>query len=145
MALKILSLNVNGLKQKFKHDIIFFHASVIWDSIYITQTTNIVEESKFSNYGRGKFWYFGTTKSCGVGFLLNNNLSFKLVSQARDTDGRLLCIDINLADRKYRLINVYMHNDAANRKHFINDLEGNLITPREIISDGDFNFLENIE
>ena len=80
-----------------------------------------------------------------MGILLNNNLSFKLVSQAKDTDGRLLCMDIDLANRKYRPINVYMHNDAANRKHFINDLEGNLITPREIILDGDFNFLENIE
>ena len=81
----------------------------------------------------------------GLGILLNKNLSFKLVSQARDTDGRLLCLDIDLADRKYRLINVYMHNDAANRKHFINDLEGYLITPREIILGGDFNFVENIE
>ena len=59
-----------------------------------------------------------------VGILLNKIFSFKLVSQASDTDGRLLCLDTNLADRKYRLINVYMHNDAANRKHFIYDLEG---------------------
>ena len=80
-----------------------------------------------------------------MGILLNKKLSFKLVSQARDTDGRLLCLDINLADHKYRLINVYMHNDAANRKHFINDLEGYLITPREIILGEDFNFVENIE
>ena len=80
-----------------------------------------------------------------MGILLNKNLSFKLVSQARDTDGRLLCLNINLADHKYRLINVYMHNDAANRKHFINDLKGYLITPREIILGGDFNFVENIE
>ena len=95
--------------------------------------------------GGKKFWSFGTTKSCGVGILLNKNLSFKLVSQARDTDGSSLCLDINLADRKYRLINVYMHNDAANRKHFINDLEGYLITPREIILGREFNFVENIE
>ena len=33
-------------------------------------------------------------------------------------------LDINLADHRYRPINVYMQNDAANRKHFINDLEG---------------------
>ena len=95
---------------------------------------NIVEASKLSKLWEGiKFWSFGTTKSCGVGILLNKNLSFKLVSQTRDTDGRLLCLDINLADRKYRLINVYMHNDAANRKQFINDLEGYMITPCMII------------
>ena len=76
------------------------------------------------------FWH---TKSSGVGILLNKNLSFKLVSQARDTGGRLLCLDINSVDRKYRLINVYTHNDAANRKQFINDLEGYMITPREYI------------
>ena len=60
-----------------------------------------------------------------MGILLSNNLSFKLISEAR-ADGRLLCLDINLADSKYRLINVYMHNDAVNRKQFIDDLEGYL-------------------
>ena len=67
---------------------------------------------------------------CGVGILLSKNFSFKLISEARDTGGRLLCLDIGLADSKYRLINVYMHNKPANRRDFIKDLQGYLITPR---------------
>ena len=90
------------------------------------------------------FWSFGTTRSCGMAILLNKQLCFKVTSENRDTDGTLLCLDINMADRKFRLINVYMHNNAVTRKEFINDLEGYLITPREIILGGDFNFVEDI-
>ena len=67
-----------------------------------------------------------------------------IYSVNRDTDGRLLCLDINMADRKFRLINVYMPNNASTRKDFTNDLEGYLITPHEIILGGDFNFVEEI-
>ena len=130
-ALKILSLKVNGLRQKFTQDIIFSRSGNLgFDVVFLQEiyVANIVEASQFSKLWEGMiFWSFGTTKSYGVGILLNKNLSFKLVSQARDTDGRLLWLDINLADRKYCLINV--HNDAANRKQFINDLEGYMITP----------------
>ena len=133
MALKISSLNINGLRQKFKQDIVFTRfINLGFDVVFLQEThiANIVEAAKFSKlWERKKFWSFGTTRSCGVGILLNKNLSFKLISEARDTDGRLLCLDINMADRNHRLINVYIHNDAVSRKQFINDLEGYLITP----------------
>ena len=146
MALQISSLNINWLRQKFKQDIIFAHFDNLGFDVVETHIANIIEARKFSKLWEGRtFWSFGTRRSCGVGILLSKNLSFKLISEARDTDGRLLCLDINLADSKYRLINVYMHNDAVNRKQFTNDLEGYLITPREIILGGDFNFVENIE
>ena len=148
MALKISSLNINGLRKKFKQDIIFTRFNNLgFDIVFLQEThvINMTEAMKFSKLWEGKtFWSFGTTKSCGVGILLNKNFCFKLISEARDTDGRLLCLDIDLADSKYRLINVYMPNKPANRRDFINDLEGYLITPREIILGGDFNFVEDI-
>ena len=76
-------------------------------------------------------------KKLWSGYSLSKRLSFKLISEARDTDGRLLCLDINMAVRKCRLIDVYMHNDP--------DLEGYLITPRKIVLGGNYNFVENIE
>ena len=129
MALKISSLNINnGLRQKFKQDIIFTRFDNLrFDVVFLQEThfANIIEATKFSKLWEGRtFWSFGTRRSCGVGILLSKNLSFKLISEARDTDGILFCLDINLVDSKYRLINVYMHNDAVNRKQFINDLEG---------------------
>ena len=103
------------------------------------------EAAKFSKLWEGKsFWSFGTTRSCGVAILLSKQVSFRVISVNRDTDGRLFCLDINMADRKFRLINVYMPNNAVTRKDFINDLEGYLITPREIILGGDFNFVQDI-
>ena len=148
MALKISSLNINGLRKKFKQDIIFTRFNNLgFDIVFLQEThvINMTEAMKFSKLWEGKtFWSFGTTKSCGVGILLNKNFCFKLISEARDTDGRLLCLDIDLADSKCRLINVYMPNKPANRRDFINDLEGYLITPREIILGGDFNFVEDI-
>ena len=86
------------------------------------------EAVKFSKLWEGKsFWSFGTTRSCGVAILLSKQVSLRVISVNRDTDGRLLCLDINMADRKFRLINVYMPNNAVTRKDFINDLEGLLL------------------
>ena len=72
MALKISSLNVNGLRQKFKEDNIFSRFSNFgFDIVFLQEThvTNIVEASKFSKLWEGKFfWSFGTTKSCGWAF-----------------------------------------------------------------------------
>ena len=78
--------------QWFKQDIFFSHSSHLeFDIVFLHEThvTNIVEASKFSKLCGGDlvFWH---KKSCGVGILLNKNLSFKLVSHVRDTDGRLL-------------------------------------------------------
>ena len=135
MALKISSLNINGLRKKFKQDIIFKRFNNLgFDIVFLQEThvTNMTEAMKFSKLWESRtFWSFGTTKSHGVGIVLNKNFSFKVISVARDTDGRLLCLDIDLAGSRYRLISVNMHNNPTNRSDFINDLEGYLITPRE--------------
>ena len=147
MTMTISSLNANGSRQKFKQDIIFTRLNKLGVDIVFLQDThvaNMPEAIKFSKLWEGrKFWSFDT-RSCGVGILINKNLSLKLISEARDTEGTSLCLDVNMVYRKYRLINVYMHNDSVSRKQFINDLDGYLITPREMILSGDFNFVENI-
>ena len=148
MALKLCSININGLRQGFKQKIVFTRLNSFGFDIVFLQETHVHcmgEASKFSKLWEGKyFWSFGTTRSCGVAILLNKQLCFKVISENWDTDGRLLCLDINMADCKFRLINVYMPNNDVTRKDFINDLEGYLITPREIILGGDFNFVEDI-
>ena len=53
-------------------------------------------------------------------------------------------MDIDLGDSKLRLVNVYLPNIEAERKVFINGLQGYLMTSREIILGGDFNFVEDL-
>ena len=63
MVLKISSLNVNGLRQKFKQDIIFSRFSNLgFDIVFLQEThvTNIAEASKFTKLWEGKklvFWH----------------------------------------------------------------------------------------
>ena len=80
MSLKISSLNVNGLRQKFKQDVIFSRFSNLgFDFVFLQEThvTNIVEASKFSKLWEGKtFWSFGRTKSCGAGHFAKQKFVF---------------------------------------------------------------------
>ena len=72
MALKISSLNVNGLRQKFKQDIIFSRFSNFgFDIVFLQEThvTNIVEASKFSKLCEGKnFALLAQQKAVGWAF-----------------------------------------------------------------------------
>ena len=81
------------------------------------------EAAKFSKLWEGKSLVLWHNNSSGVAILLNKQVSFRVISVNRDTDGRLLCLDFNTADRKFRLINVYMLNNVVTKKDFINDLE----------------------
>ena len=71
MALKIPSLSVNGLRQKFRQDVIFTRFDNMGFGVVFLQEThiaNIIETDKFSKLWEGrKFWSLGTTRSCGVG------------------------------------------------------------------------------
>ena len=70
MALKIPSLKINGLRQKFRQDVIFTRFDNMgFDVVFLQEThiANMIETDKFSKLWEGrKFWSLGT-RSCGVG------------------------------------------------------------------------------
>ena len=61
-----------------------------------------------------------------------------------DYEGRMLCVDINLANDRLHLI-VYVPTIPSERRIFIRNLEAYLITSRELIIGGDWNCVEDLK
>ena len=78
MAMKISSLNANGIRKKFKQYIIFTRLNKPgFDVVFLQEThvANMPEAIRFSKLWEGRiFWSFGTTRNCGVGILINKSL-----------------------------------------------------------------------
>ena len=148
MSLKICSINVNGFRQGFKRSVIFTRLNQLnFDVIYLQEThvTNKREAVKYSKLWKGKsFWSFGTNHARGVGILFSNQLDITVVSEKFDMDGRLICVDIDMAGCRHRYINVYQPNIPGERVRFIDALDQYLLGTRDIILGGDFNFVENL-
>ena len=147
MSLKISSINVKGYRQKFKRDIIWSRlVQLNFDIVFMQEThvTNLGEAKKFSKDFDGKcYWSFGSTRARGVGIMLSSTLDYKYINNTYDFEGRVACVDIDIGASKLRLINVYCPNNEVDRKEFLSNLQAYLVTSREIILGGDFNFVEN--
>ena len=86
--------------------------------------------------GRKYFYSFGSNRSRGVGILVSGQLEYKLVSQFHDYEGRLIYLDLDVGDNKFRFINIYLPNNALERKAFLRSLDTHLITSRSIVLGG---------
>ena len=76
--------------------------------------------------------------------ILINSLKFKVANFKFDIFGRIVILDVNINETDFKLINVYMPNNAGERKEFISNLASFLVTKRHKILGGDFNFVENL-
>jgi hypothetical protein len=93
-----------------------------------------------SGVGTG-IWYFGTLYSCGIGILFKQNLDVNIKNIYRDTDGRLLRVEVNVFNQNFRSINIYAPcDDPQARKAFISALDQHLFCSSYKILAGNFNF-----
>ena len=146
--LVIGSLNVRGMRSYAKRNQVFQLLKLENTDIVFLQEThccNIKEGKNWGNLWPGKaFWSFGTFHSGGVGILLSPNLQYNVVNFVFDYKGQFLILDIDVNNIGYRLINVYAPNNASERRVFISDMSKILVTKRNIIFGGNFNFVENV-
>jgi hypothetical protein len=77
-----------------------------------------------------------------VGILVNKHLANHVKSFHFDTEGRAITVNMMINDIEYQFINVYSPNNPKERKEFILNLD-KLITKKNVILGGDFNFVEN--
>ena len=145
---KIASLNVRGFRdfqKRVKVNILFKAHNI--DVLFIQEShcSNIKEAKHWENCFSGKgFWSFGQNHSCGVGIILNSNMTYKVLHFDFDYKGRYVVLDLLLNNIEFRLINVYMPNIHAERRSFISDLSVYLNTKKNIVLGGDFNFVQNV-
>lgn len=148
--IKVISLNVNGLNIDAKRRIIFDHLRKLKADLYLLQETHASDNSVrlWSQEWGGKILANnGTQSSKGVMILFDRSLSFKILNQWHDEEGRILGLDLELAGVVYSLINIYAPTQDRPKEQVavLNRLEQFLteMDASNIIIGGDFNCLLN--
>ena len=149
MSIKLLSLNVRGLKNKFKREVIFQWLKDQSADICLLQETHCSSEDDSILWGKewgGKcFWSLGSNMSKGVAIMLKENLDIKTVNVTNDNDGRLLTVTIEIDELQLHVVNIYAPNDTVERCNFFNELYRKLCNLKtlhanaDLVVGGDFN------
>jgi exonuclease III len=146
MSFSIGSLNVNGMRGSRRRATIFdWVKNSKLDIIYL-QECHCISESEINTWNRefgGKgFYSYGSNKSCGVGILFRPGFNFKITNTFKDTEGRLLVLDIRVGSQAFRLINIYANcGNSPARRQFIKNLDKFCTGSIFKIMGGDFNFI----
>lgn len=147
MDLKIVSININGFRSKFKQDLIKDFVTKNHIDILLLQETFVdnitLAKSIEQNFNLNKrcIWNFGKADSCGVAILLFNE-NIRIEHFHTDIFGRLIRLDFSF-DRfsNFRLVNAYFPSITTDRLEFIQNLSQHLCGAKNLILGGDFNFI----
>ena len=147
MDLKIVSINVNGFRSKFKQDLIKDFATKNNADILLLQETFVdnitLAKSIEHNFNLNKrcIWNFGKADSCGVAILVFNE-HIRIDSFHTDIFGRIIRLDFSLDGfPNFRIVNAYFPSDSTDRLEFINSFSQYLCGAKNLIIGGDFNFV----
>lgn len=150
MTIKLISLNVNGIRDNKKRATVFYWLKQQKADICLLQETHCEsQKDKLSwskEWGGQTFWSVGTNFSRGVAILLKEKLDITIVNTEIDTNGRYLAITIEIDELRSKIINIYAPNKPADRIKFFKELKENILryqsidtNRNELIIGGDFN------
>lgn len=148
--LKLMSLNVNGLRSPAKRRAIFKTAREgNYDMVLLQETHCTSEEERLwkTEWGGQMLCSHGVSNSRGVITLLKRASSWEVTSQTRDLDGRFLSLILEKDGEKLMVSNIYAPTqDHTNSQiDFIDQLEeatSDSLAPNIIIA-GDLNLCMN--
>jgi exodeoxyribonuclease III len=146
MYLKIVSFNVEGLRDVKKRSDIFEHFKESIYDIICLQETHITPELHIqiqNEWGYISHWNPGTNWSAGVAILINNKQDIAFIQTKTDNSGRIISLEIKFNDNIYQIINIYSPTTSQNRPKFYTTLKNFLQPNKNIILTGDFNMVEN--
>lgn len=143
--LKILSLNVRGIRNPNKRRAMFCYLKQQKATIFCLQETYSQpdDEKIWSAEWGGKIVFcHGTAHSKGVCILLNPNSSINFDVVQSDHQGRILISKLKIFEETFFIVNIYAPTDYREQNEFIKNLSEFLVrktdTPRLIIA-GDWN------
>ena len=141
--LKILSLNVRGLRNAGKRKATFSYLKNQKASIFCLQETfsNLKNDEKLwtSEWGGEIFFPHGTEHATGVCVMVNPNSSFQVESVEIDQEGRFIVAKV---DEDYSKVNIYAPTDYRQQPAFIRTLSELLMSKTnssKVIIAGDWN------
>ena len=129
--LKLLSLNVRGLRNISKRGAIFSFLKIQKATIFCLQETysSPEDEKLWSAEWGGKIIYsHGTTHSKGVCILLNPSSPFNLSSILVDPEGRFLIGKLTIEEKYFSITNIYGPNNCHDQDDFIKTLSQQLMS-----------------
>ena len=109
--LSIFSINCNGLNDDLKRIAVFAKLKKKTKGIILLQETHSTPgmEQRWQNDWGNKQMYFshGASNSRGVAIIITNNYDANIVNIRRDTNGRMILLDIERNGTVYTVGNIY--------------------------------------
>lgn len=141
-CVRIVSWNVNGLKNPIKRKKCLSYLKSQQVHIAIIQETHVTESEavKLKRDWVGQIYHSSySSKKHGVAILVHKNLNFLLIKEQKDEEGRVIYVEAKINGVKINLCNIYAPNgEDPGFFHKINKLAGNVGDGYTIIA-GDFN------
>ena len=142
--LKIITLNVRGLRQPKKRNALFeWLKHKKFDIICLQETyCTCNSEASFNKAWNGKIFHSisNSMHSRGVCTMISNSVNCKVLKSECDNEGRKLMIKLNVNDQILNIINIYAPNCVSERRTFIENLSvQSFIAQDATILMGDFN------
>lgn len=89
------------------------------------------------------FFSSATSPFCGVGIIVFRHELMHNSHFEHEADGRVICLDTDIRDKKIHLVNVYAPAARDKLNRFYTDLDAYLLATEELIIGGDFNCVLN--
>ena len=152
-SLRLLSLNVNGLRDPAKRRTLFnlLHRDQ-WDVVLLQEThhSSAAEGQAWAeegpnglrvNWAGPSFWSHYSTQSCGVAVLISPRADVADIDQRHNsTDGRTLSIDFTFCGGAFTAVSAYAPSTADQRvPYFTRQLPQALTHGRQLLLGGDWN------
>ena len=119
--LHICTVNTKGLQSSEKRNrLIEWSKQQKCDILLLQEThfTDKLQKSLNKQFEGNLFRSDGTSSARGVAIWLKQHLDIKIIDHQKDTEGRLLLLNIEINDNVYTLVNVYAPNIPKNRNTF---------------------------
>ena len=129
MAVTIATLNVNGLRNDQKRDMVFNYLTRKTISIICLQETHSVQTDEdiwckqWGGGGCNIIFSHGKSNSRGVAILTSFKSGFDIVTHQRDNKGRWVKAEIQMKEKNITVVSVYAPNILTERKIFFKDFE----------------------
>ena len=149
--LSIFSMNCNGLNDDLKRIAVFAKLRKKTNGIILLQETHStpeMEQSWQNDWGNKQMYFsHGASNSKGVAIIITNNYDANIVNIRRDTNGRMILLDIERNGTIYTVGNIYAptrnfeQDQRLAFREFTNHLEQ--MQNEHIVLGGDYNLYMN--
>ncbi|KAI8521374.1 hypothetical protein Bbelb_011280 [Branchiostoma belcheri] len=139
--LKILTLNVNGMKDRCKRAQVLDFCRTNGADVACLQechVSTVADKKQWSRqWGQTCVWSMGTNSARGVGILLSSRWSLRASNV--DTEGRVASVLVSDGLSTYNIVNVYAPCSAGERQAFFATIHQYMFPNATLVLAGDFN------